>query len=845
MYICFFMKNPLGNSNLTELKSKALKFFVKTLKYIEVGFRFATLKFNSAIKKKWVRYPLLGLGSLFFLFSLFFFSIYVGVWGSLPSKYELSHLEQSLATQLVDRNGKVIGKYYIFDRRPIGFDEIPSHLKNALIATEDARFYKHDGVDKVSLMRVFFKTLLMQDDSSGGGSTITQQLVKNIYGRRGSGAFNLVISKFKEFIIAQRVEDVYTKDEIINLYLNTVPFPDNTYGIESASQKFFNKDTENLTLNEAAILVGTLKANNSYNPRVYPDRAKKRRDVVINQMLRYNYLQPRDTMGMERDTIVLSYQKRTDLGVAPYFRELIRREAQDLLKNYKKEDGSSYDLYQDGLTIHTTLDKTMQQYAEAGMREHMAALQAQYEKAYGNYAPWKRASVLEPSLKKLPYYQRLVKDSISPEALEDSLNLKQKRKIFDWNTDETTQDISVKDSLAHYLSLLNCGFVALDPQTGGVLAYIGGIDFENFKYDHVSQSERMVGSTFKPFVYTTALEQEMDPCTYYDGAQEIYYFNNKEWSPANAGGEGEDLSYSLKGALSNSINTVAVKVIIDVGIRKVINQARRMGISSKLPQVPSLALGTAQIKMRDLASAYTSFVNGGRPMKPYYITKIVDRAGKTIAQFEPEVPEKAVMRNFTRQAMIEMMRGTVSEGTATRLRYTYKLKNDIAGKTGTTQDNKDGWFVGLTPYMVAVSWVGNDDYRIGFSSTGLGAGANSALPIYAKFMQQLNQDTTYAELTKQRFKAPSAEVREALSCAPIVKDSTSRVTKFFESIFNGQEQKFIKKVYLDDNGAIIRTEEEPVISDEAIDETEEVEEENTSGGFFSFLKRKKKNNEEN
>ncbi|RXG32564.1 transglycosylase domain-containing protein [Leeuwenhoekiella marinoflava] len=835
------MKNPLENKNITSIKNKAFTLFTKVLKYLEIGFRFAAIKFHAAVKRKWVRYPLLVIGSFFFIFSLFFLSIYMGVWGDLPSKYELTHLEQSLATQLVDRNGKNIGKYYIFDRRPVSFDEIPSHLKDALVATEDARFYKHDGVDKRSLMRVFFKTLLMQDQSSGGGSTLTQQLVKNIYGRPGGGTFNLIVSKFKEFIVAQRIEEVYTKNEIINLYLNTVPFPDNTYGIESASQKFFNKNTELLTLNEAAILVGTLKANNSYNPRVNPDRAKKRRDVVINQMLRYEYLKPQDTVGMERDTIVLSYQQRTDLGIAPYFRELIRKEAKELLKNYSKTDGSSYDLYQDGLVIHTTLDKQMQEYAEAGMREHMAALQIQYEKAYGNYAPWKRKSILEPSLEKLPYYQKLIKDSISGEAIEDSLNLKKDRKIFDWNSDETIQSISVKDSLSHYLSLLNCGFLALDPETGGVLAYIGGIDFENFKYDHVSQSERMVGSTFKPFVYTTALEQGVDPCTYYSGEQELYYFNNKEWSPANSGGEGEDLQYSLKGALSNSVNTVAVKILLDVGIGKVINQAHKMGIPSKLPQVPSLALGTAQIKMRDLASAYTSFVNDGKPMKPFYITKIVDRTGRTIADFTPETPKKSVMRNFTRQAMIEMMRGTVREGTATRLRYTYKLKNDIAGKTGTTQDNKDGWFVGITPYMVAVTWVGNDDYRIGFSSTGLGAGANSALPIYAKFMQRLNNDTTYASLTKQRFKAPSSEVANALNCPPIVKDSTSQVRQFFESIFTKEEEKFRKKVFLDDNGSIIRTEEEPLPTEEVTED----EENDTKRGFFSFLKGKKKNDKDN
>ncbi len=834
------MEKPLKNKPKSSFKHRAFKLFIKTLKYLEIGFRFAALKFHSATKRKWVRYPLLALGSLFFAFSLFFLSIYMGLWGKLPTKYELTHLEQSLATQLVDRNGQTIGKYYIFDRRPISFNEIPVHLKNALIATEDARFYKHDGVDKLSLMRVFFKTLLMQDESSGGGSTLTQQLVKNIYGRPDNGTLGLVVSKFKEFIVAQRIEQVYSKDEIINLYLNTVPFPDNTYGIESASQKFFNKSTSLLSLNEAAILVGTLKANNSYNPRVYPERAKKRRDVVINQMLRYEYLEPRDTLGMERDTIVLSYQGRSDLGIAPYFRELIRKEARELLKNYTKEDGSPYDLYQDGLTIHTTLDKKMQEYAEASMREHMAALQAQYEKAYGNYAPWKQKSILQASLEKLPYYQKLVSDSITGQALEDSLDVKKKRIIFDWHNDETTQQISVRDSLSHYLSLLNCGFIAMDPQSGGVLAYVGGIDFENFKYDHVSQSERMVGSTFKPFVYTTALEQQMDPCTYYDGSRAIYHFNGKEWSPSNSGGEGEDLKYSLKGALSNSINTVAVKVLLDVGIGKVITQAQRMGIEAKLPYVPSLALGTAQIKMRHLASAYTAFVNQGKPAKLYYITKIVDRTGTVIATFEPEVVEKAVMRSSTRQAMIEMMKATVSEGTATRLRYTYKLKNDIAGKTGTTQDNKDGWFVGITPGMVAVTWVGNDDYRIGFSSTGLGAGANSALPIYAKLMQRLNADTSFTKLTSQRFRSPSPDVASALACAPVVRDSTSGVQSFFESIFNANEESVIKEVYLDDRGKILKTVEQP-----ANEPSEEVEEEDNKGGFFSFLKRKKKSDDDN
>lgn len=800
------------------------------------------------ISKRWGRIVILLFGSGFILFSLFFISIYMGAWGKVPGTAQLENIEQSLATQVLDRNGEIIGKFFVFDRRPVDFQEIPDHLIDALIATEDMRFYEHDGIDKRSLLRVFFKSLLLQDDAAGGGSTITQQLAKNLYGRYSGGPMSLVASKFKEFIIAQRLERIYSKNEILALYLNTVPFPDNTYGIESASQKFFNKPTRFLTLNEAAILVGTLKANNSYNPRLYPERAEQRKDVVIHQMLRYGYLQPADTLVLQQDSISLDYQYFDDYGTAPYFREQIRRDLVERLKNFKKKDGSPYNLYQDGLLIETTLDETMQHYAEEGMREHMQTLQETYVKAYGKRGPWEDPKILQPSLEQLPRYKKWKKAGLDEAQIKDSLNKKREMHVFDYKDREKIEMLSVKDSLSYYLSLLNCGFMAMEPETGNVLVYVGGIDYAHFKYDHVSQSRRMVGSTFKPFLYTTALEQGIDPCTYYSDEAETYIVDNKEWTPTNSQSTDEDAnaSYSMLGALSQSVNTVAVKVMLDLGFQKVIDQAENMGINTTLPKVPSLALGTAEVRLKDLATAYAPFINNGRTVQPRYIKKITDRDGRVLFEAEPPQTdtdkEKKVISDFTREAMIQMMRATVNEGTAARLRSSYGIRNDIAGKTGTTQDNKDGWFIGLTPKMITATWVGNDDYRIGFSSTRLGQGANSALPIFAKFYKKLSADSTFAPITTAKFKNPSQKVTEALDCPSIKENNQGVLGDFFSTIFSGSKTEEKEPIYVDADGLRIES--------DASEETNEEENEDDSNkkkkkGFFFFLKKGKKDKSDN
>ena len=741
-------------------------------------------RIKSNPKLKWA---LILLSSLVLIFFLFFGSIYFGLFGKIPDTGELTELNQNKATQVLASNGKLIGKFYIYDRQPIDFSEFPQHLINALIATEDARFYEHDGIDNRSLLRVFFKSILLQDESAGGGSTISLQLAKNIYGRRDFGMFGIVINKMQEAIIAKRLEHIYTKDEIIELYFNTVPFSDNTYGIESASLKFFNKPASDLSLEESAVLVGMLKASHYYNPRIFPERSRLRRDVVLMQMARYNYLSMAEAEEAKLEPLILDYKSYShDEGIAPYFREQVRKDVSAILDTLTNKDGKKYNIYRDGLVVRTTLNYEMQQLAETAMVEHMADLQKQHERSYGNNAPWIRnKEVLNDAIKKSGRYQALKKEGLSETEILKKLEQEHSTELFTYDGMET-RNVSSIDSIAHYLKFLNSGLLAVRPEDGSVQAWIGGVDFRFFKYDHVSQSKRQVGSTFKPIVYTAALENGLDPCAYFS-VREVTYEDG--WTPSNSSSEGDDpnMNYNLKTALSQSMNTIAVKVLMETGIGNVIEQARKMGIDSDLPQVPSIALGTASLNLTELTAAYTSFVNQGRYAKPFYITQIEDDHGNVLAAFKPEISRQKAFSEDTRKIMINMMQSTVNEGTASRLRYHYGLQNDIAGKTGTTQDNKDGWFVGITPELVCVTWVGADDHRIGFRNTAIGQGANSALPIFARLMQKMNADSKFNQITRARFNPLSPELAEMLECPPQERDN------FFERLFSGKNKDDRKK----------------------------------------------------
>lgn len=741
-------------------------------------------KKTRANKKKWLSKLLKIIGALALFSLLFFLSIYVGLWGSLPSKKDLKNFKQAEASIVFDHNQKILGKYFVFDRQIVKYEDLPKYLVDGLVATEDARFYDHHGIDYTSFFRVAFKSILMQDASSGGGSTITQQLAKNLFGRKSYGPFSMPVNKIKEMITASRIEEVYSKAEIIELYLNTVPFSENTFGIESASQKFFNTNTQNLSLSEAATLVGTLKANHSYNPRLFPERSQLRRDVVLQQMEKYGYLDEIKRQEVSNQPLKIDYHKFSyNEGLGSYFREHVRLEAEAILDSIKNENGSSYNLYTDGLKITTTLDNGMQTYAERATDKHMGKLQQQFEASYGNSAPWiTDEKLLNQLVKHLPKYKELQKKGLSESQILDSLKRKEKKSLFTLEGD-TIMEVSTIDSLKHYLKFLNAGFVALDPHTGAVRAYVGGINFEHFKYDHVSMGKRQVGSTFKPIVYTAAIENGMDPCTYFS-IKEVTYTDQEGWTPSNASKDENDphMNYSLEKALSHSVNTIAVKVLDEVGILPVVQLAENMGITSELPEVPSLALGTAELSLLELSTAYTGFANSNVSVKPYFINKIEDRSGTVLYEYRPDASLQPAYSDRTRETMIEFMKSTVNEGTARRLRSTYGLKNDVAGKTGTTQDNKDGWFVGITPHLIMASWVGNDHHQIGFKTTAIGQGANSALPIVANFLVELNNDRDYRTYTSAQFNAPSKEVLESLDCNPEKRDG------FFKRLF-GKKKK--------------------------------------------------------
>lgn len=718
------------------------------------------------------------------LICLFIGTVYFGLWGALPSKKELKELSLYRASEIYDINNELIGKFYIQNRQPIPLDSVPSHVIDAVIATEDARFFEHSGIDTRSLFRVAIKSILLQDKSAGGGSTLTQQLAKNLFKRGNFSIFTLPVAKCKEMFIAKRLESIYEKDKILELYLNSAPFSGNTNGIESASRKIFNKPTQQLTTSEGATLIGTLKATTFYNPYKYPERSTKRRNVVLQQMHKYKYLTEDAMLQFQKDSLVTDFARfDEENGLAPYFREKLRqrmlvwcKENTNLLKQPN--------LYTSGLKIYTTIDKKMQEYAEAATREHLQKLQQQFEDEYGSKKPWgQKTDLFKNKLKTTQEYIRLKGKGYAEAVILDSLSVKRKMNVSSFGKQKKVR-FSTMDSLEFYLKSLNTGTLALAPD-GAIKTWVGGVDFENFKYDHI-QSKRQVGSTFKPIVYAAALENGMQPCDYIS-AREVAYENLDNWTPSNSGKKDEKyINYSVKEALTQSINTVSVKIIEETGIPKVVALTKKLNITSKLPEVPSLALGTAELSVLEMAGAYTAFINESKASIPYYLVKIENAQGKVLEEFEPEKTKNEAFSETTRQQMLAMMQNVVSKGTAKRLRANYGLKNDLAGKTGTTQSNKDAWFVGVTPNLITVTWVGHDDHRIGFKSTRVGQGANAALPITAKLLQKMNNDRRFDTITKATFPKPSDEVLASLDCEPTKRDG------FLKRLFTNPDKKKTK-----------------------------------------------------
>lgn len=735
------------------------------------------------IKSKYIKYPLIALGLAIVGIFLFIFSVSLGFWGKLPTKQELANYEYQRASEVYTIDSVLIGKFYVYDRQPIVYSDFPTHVLEALVSIEDERFYQHSGIDYPSLFRVAFKTVLLQDQSAGGGSTITQQLAKNLYPRRERKKTNLAVNKVKEMIIASRIEAVFSKDEILTHYLNTVSFGDNTFGIESAALKFFNKKTKQLTIEEASVLVGMLKATYGYNPRVFPEKSLARRNLVLQSMTKNNFLSEAKKDSLTALPLQLNYKKfdYSD-GIAPYFREEVRKQMIKWVAS-EKEKGNTYNIYTSGLKIYTTLNYKMQLLAEATMKKHMTQLQKSFEDSYGKNAPWKtNKTLIQKAVLHAPHYKKLIKNGLSDKEAWDSLKQKRSMILTDWSGEKTV-NASPIDSIQHYMKFLNTGSLAINPKTGAVQTWIGGIDFKNFKFDHVAQSKRQLGSTFKPILYTAALEIGIPPCAYFS-ARAVTYANLKGWSPSNSGNKDEAyLNYSMEEALSKSVNTVAVKVLEATGIENVLTQAKKMGIFSELPHQPSIALGTGEIYLNELAGAYASYVNNGKAVLPYLIESVSNQKDSILVNFEPKRAKNPAFSEQTAQIMLKMMKSTINTGTAKRIRSTYTLNNDIAGKTGTTQNNKDAWFVALTPKLVHITWVGLDNHEIGFKSTRLGQGANAALPIFALWYQQLNSNNAFDAITKAQFKKPSPFVLDQLNCEPIKRDG------FFKRLFTNPKKK--------------------------------------------------------
>jgi penicillin-binding protein 1A len=705
------------------------------------------------IRIAWYSFLSLAVGLCFYVLAVSINLFYL--FGELPNYEMLEQPRTELATEVISEDGVVLGRYYNSNRSRTNYEEISPNVINALIATEDVRFYDHSGIDFKGTFAIPY--YLLKGDNRGS-STLSQQLAKNMFRTRESKfqgklsnlpIISKVIAKSKEWILAIRLERAYTKEEIITMYLNTVDFGANTFGIKVAAQTYFSKSPKELSVTEAAVLIGMLKAPTFYNPLFNPANALRRRNTVLQQMVKYNYLKDTDYLRLKNDSIVVNkYEPDTHShGLAPYFRAYIYHQ----LKVWA--DSTGHNLHTDGLKIYTTIDSRMQQYAEEAMQKHLKSLQYQFFQHWKNQNPWRNpdgsevANFLDKAIKEMPRFKQLKAAGISESKIMFQLNKPVKMKVFSWYKPnyETDTLLSPIDSVRYYKHFLQTGLVSIDPQNGHIKAWVGGINHKYFKYDHVKQGKRQPGSTFKAVVYSAAIDnnpQEYNPCTsFQDVPQTIKLPDGKLWTPSNSGSYSGE-TYTLRQAMARSINTAATFLMRYLSPRNIIDYARKLGIESKLDSVPALCLGISDVSPYEITSAYCTFANQGTWVKPMTILSIEDKNGKILYQAVPE--QREVLSEQTAYLMTYMLRGAVEEekGTARSLfRYGLPEGGHIGGKTGTTNNNADGWFIGITPNLVTGVWTGGEDKSIHFRTTDLGAGGKMSLPTFALYMQKVYQDT--------------------------------------------------------------------------------------------------------
>lgn len=687
-------------------------------------------------------------------FILLVIGIENGLVGYMPSLSELENPQSAVSSEVLAADGTVLGRYYVQDRSNSKYSDISPNIINALLATEDARFYDHAGIDPVATVAIPIYVLLQK---KRGSSTITQQLAKNLFPRKSASIVTLPFMKLKEWVLAVKLERNLTKREIITLYLNTVPFSDNVYGIKNASLTFFNKTPDKVSVDEAAVLVGMLKGNTMYNPRTRPKRARERRNVVLEQMLKNDYITQPQFDSLKAKETPLDYHK-IDYhdGLAPYFRQVVEQYVKAAIKDLKKNDGTPFDIYKDGLKIYTTIDMRMQRYAEEAVQEHLTEHQKKFfaQPGYVDGAVWKRKgnvqNILMNAIKSSDRYQMLRGQDMTEEQAIEEMKKPIRMKVFAWSKTKSLDTVmSPIDSIKYMKLFLQAGFMAMDPFTGEVKAWVGGIEHKFFMYDHVNiNTKRQVGSTIKPLLYCFAIDNGFSPCGIVSTAPQE--FPSLE-TPYDAGGSDEG-DIMMMTALAKSINNAALYILKQVGIEPFVDFVHKCGISSRIDGVPSVALGVSDISLYEMLGAYSMFPNGGMHTEPYFLVKIEDKNGMPVKNFAAK--QKELINHNTAFKMVKMMRGVVNAGTGGRLRYLYGIHNDVAGKTGTTNNQADAWFIGYTPQLLAGAWVGCDDREFRFRSERLGQGAAAALPIWAYFMKRVYADPKTGINPNKVFQAP-------------------------------------------------------------------------------------------
>ncbi|MDD3320381.1 MAG: transglycosylase domain-containing protein [Paludibacter sp.] len=693
--------------------------------------------------KKALKYFLILLSSILLLCVLFFFAVYWGLSGPLPDKKALKAINNEEASLVISSDSVIIGKFFAENRTNISNDEIPDHLKNALIATEDKRFFTHGGYDLQSYFRVFFKSILLHESTGGGGSTLTQQLIKNLYGRRNYGVLSMPVNKIREIIIATRIEEVYNKDQLLLLYLNSVPFGEDVYGVESASNRYFNKPARKLKVQESAVLVGLLKANTYFNPRLNPKNSLDRRNMVLTLMEKQKYLTKVELDSLLKLPLSLNYENIDSDAPAGYFVYQVKKKTNEILENLKQKNGHEYDLKKDGLKIYTTLNMQIQEITTEGIHKHLLGMQ----KLLDN-------ELLNHSIKEQWYKKQSKKTGYKSTAKEDI-------EVFGWGG-IVSRKMSKTDSLWYYHKMLNASVLITNPKNGAVITWIGGNDYRKLPFDMVL-SHRQIASAFKPFLYATALENNFTPSTYLDNIQKVYpEYDN--WEPQNFDHTfTKDSTVALWYALANSMNLPTLDLYFKTGRENLINTCNRLHFPHKNNDLPSIALGTLDLSLYEVVRAYGAFANKGEMTEPVMINKITDTNGNVLYKRKASKTE-TVFNEETTEMITAILQRAINEGTGTRIRYQYAINADLAGKTGTAQNYTNAWFIAYTPDLVVGTWVGASSPEVHFYS-GNGSGSSLALPIAAHVLRAIENKTSWRRKFLTPFIIPDSVYNE-LNCDP-------------------------------------------------------------------------------